>query len=306
VYWHALGVELRQLQYFVAVADELHFRRAAERLHVSQPPLSVQIRKLESELGVELFVRNRRGVSLTAAGRSLLVDARVLLDQVDRSAHRARRAADEEAGELRIGFVGSAIYALVPQALRAFRAERPRVEITLRELGGELQLEEIARDRLDVGFLRTPAACAGVRIERLLDEPLFVVLPAAHPLAAAPQLSLDQLGAEPLVLFPRVQAPGFYDELIVAIRRSGATPTIAQEAPETQTIVALVAAGIGVSVVPASTRLLARPDVVYRPLRTKLVAGLAMAYRHGERSSVVKRFLDAARVAKCTELQARS
>ena len=265
---------------------------------MSQPPLSVQIRKLESELGVQLFMRSRRGVSLTAAGHSLLVDARVVLEKADRSVDRARRAADGEAGELRVGFVGSAIYALVPEALRAFRAARPRVEVTLRELGGEVQLEEIARDRLDVGFLRTPAAHPGVCVERVLDEPLVAVLPAAHPLADAPCASLDQIGREPLVLFPRVQAPGFYDELIAQVRRGNATPMIAQEAAETQTIVALVAAGIGVSLVPASTRLLARPDVVYRPLCTPFVAGLGVAYRHDDSSQVVLRFLDTVRTAE--------
>ena len=267
---------------------------------MSQPPLSVQIRKLESELRVELFVRNRRGVSLTAAGHSLLADARAVLERVDRAAERARRAADGEAGEIRVGFVGSAIYALVPEALRTFRAEHPRVQVALRELGGELQLEEIAGDRLDVGFLRTPATHAGVRVERLVEEPLLVVLPVAHPLAAGADVSLDQLGGEPLVLFPRVQAPGFYDELIVQIRRGGGTPMIAQEAAETQTIVALVAAGIGLSLVPASTRRLARPDVAYRPLRPPLTAGLAVAYRHDDCSPLVGRFLDVVRASEKT------
>ena len=291
-------MELRQLRYFVAVAEELHFRRAAERLHVSQSPLSVQIRKLEATVGVQLLRRNRRGVELTAAGRSLLADARVLLDQAERAAERARRAAAGYAGELRIGFVGSAIYAVLPEAVRTLRAERPMVEVTLREMATEEQLDALRRDQLDVGFVRAPAAPEGLQMERVLQEPLLAALPTDHPLAAAAEVSLAELATESLVLFPRAQAPAFYDELMVRLQRTGRVTRIAQEAPEMQTIIGLVAAGVGVSLVPASTRLFAREGVAYRPLsETELAVWLAIATRVGERPPTVEAFLEFARRA---------
>jgi DNA-binding transcriptional LysR family regulator len=282
----------------VAVAEELHFRRAAQRLHVSQPPLSTQIRKLEAEVGVELLRRNRRGVELTVAGRALLADARLLLEQADRATERARRAARGELGELRIGFVGSAIYAVLPEAVRTFRGERPEVHISLRELPTEEQLEALRRDQLDVGFVRAPAAPDDLRMERVLREPVVAALPADHPLAGEPAVALRELAGESFVLFPRAQARGFHDELMVRLRREGGAARVAQEAPEMQTIIGLVAAGVGVSLVPASTRMLARDGVVYRRLRDEEVtAWLAVATRAGDDSPVVAGFLEVARAA---------
>jgi DNA-binding transcriptional LysR family regulator len=291
-------VELRQLRYFVAVAEELHFRRAAERLHVSQPPLSTQIRKLEADVGVELLRRNRRGVELTVAGRTLLADARLLLEHADRATERARRAARGELGELRIGFVGSAIYAVLPEAVRTFRGRRPEVHISLRELPTEDQIEALRRDQIDVGFIRMAAAPEDLRMERVLREPVVAALPADHRLAAERAVGLGELDGESFVLFPRAQAPEFHDELTARLRHEGITARIAQEAPEMQTIIGLVAAGVGVSLVPASTRMLAREGIVYRPLRDdELTAWLTVATRAGDDSPVVAGFLDVARVA---------
>jgi DNA-binding transcriptional LysR family regulator len=291
-------VELRQLRYFVAVAEELHFRRAAERLHLSQPPLSAQIRKLELELGVELFRRSRHGVELTVAGSSLLDDARELLEQAERSVRRTQRAAQGQLGELRVGFVGSAIYAGLPDAVRTFSQERPGVDIQLRELPTEDQLDALRRGHLDVGLVRAPVRTDEIRIEAMLDEPLVVVLPSDHPLAAEPTIELAALANEKLVLFPRGQAPGFHDDVLARLQSRGAEPEVVQEAPETQTIIGLVGAGVGVSIVPASTRALAHPGVVYRPVSDEAyTATLAIVCRRKDASPLVRTFAQVVRDA---------
>ena len=246
-------MELRQLRYFVAVAEELHFRRAAERLHMSQPPLSQQIRALEDELGFELLIRTRLRVELTPAGAAFLRDARALLGELEGAVATARRIDAGQTGRLRIGFVGSALLSIVPGTVERFRASRPGVAIELRERSTVDQLRAVAAGVVDVGLVRPPiedGVC--LRAETVLRERTVAALPAAHPLATLTRVPLRRLAAEPHVLFPRDQAPGFHDLLIGSLAGTGAGPRVIQYAPEMLTIIGLVAAGTGVSLVPAS------------------------------------------------------
>ena len=270
-------MELRQLRYFVAVAEELHFRRAAERLHISQPPLSQQIRALEDELGFTLLTRTRRRVQLTPAGDAFLRDARALLAELEGAVATARGIDAGQTGRLRIGFVGSALLSIVPGTVERFRASRPGVALELRERSTVDQLRAVTAGVVDVGLIRTPIDDVGeLRLETVLRERTVAALPAGHPLASLARVSLRRLAAEPLVLFPRDQAPGYHDLLIAALGRAGAGPRVTQYAPEMMTIIGLVAAGTGVSLVPESVSRLALDGVTYRPVtgapRSELVA----------------------------------
>ena len=270
-------MELRQLRYFVAVAEELHFRRAAARLHISQPPLSQQIARLEDELGFTLLVRTRRRVELTPAGTAFLRDARSLLAELETAVSTARRVQRGEAGVLRVGFVGSALLSTVPGTVQRFRRGRPGVEIELRERSTTEQLRALQAGTMDVGLVRPPiVADSDLRVEPVLRERTIAALSDGHPLTALRRIPLRRLAAEPLVLFGREQAPGFHDLLIGRLAATGETPTVVQYAPEMLTIIGLVAAGIGVSPVPASVAHLALEGVTYRPLSgapdTELVA----------------------------------
>ena len=201
-------MELRHLRYFIAVAEELHFRRAAERLHMSQPPLSQQIRQLEEEVGAVLLLRNQRKVELTAAGAAFLVRAREILDAVEDAARQARRVQRGEVGRLAVGFVGSAMYSFVPELLRAFREDKPDVGLRLHELGTTEQLRQLEDGRLDVGFVRLRGSRPGLAFESVLDEEVVVALPDVHPLSQRPLLRLADLEGESLVLLTPAGSPG--------------------------------------------------------------------------------------------------
>src|SRR5579862_2353604 len=210
-----VAVELRQLRYFVAVAEELHFRRAAARLHVSQPPISQQIRALEAEIGCLLLSRTRRRVELTPAGEAFLGDARALLAGLDAAVAATRRVASGQTGRLRVGFVGSALLSVVPGIVHGFREARPGVEVELRERPTTEGLRGVLEGTVDVGLVRAPIEDADeLRCVRVLRERTVAALPANHPLAALRRIPLARLAAEPLVLFPRDQAPGFHDLLM--------------------------------------------------------------------------------------------
>jgi DNA-binding transcriptional LysR family regulator len=288
-------VELRQLRYFVAVAEELHFRRAAARLHISQPPLSQQIAALEAELGVTLLARTRRRVALTPAGAAFLREARALLAGAEAAAGTARAIGSGQEGVLRVSFVGSALLSIVPGIVQRFRAARPRVGIELRERSTAEQLEAVATGAVDVGLLRPPVAPDADLVTRtVLRERTVAALPAGHPLAALRRVPLRRLAAEPLVLFPREQAPGYHDLLTGRLAATGTVPVVAQYAPETITIIGLVAAGIGVSPVAASVSNLALPGVVYRPLQGAPATELAAVHRREEGAALVQAFVAAA------------
>lgn len=292
-------MELRHLRYFVTLAEELHFARAASRLGIAQPPLSQQIRALEEELGVLLFFRTKRRVELTAAGGAFLEESRKVLAQAERAVLTARRAGRGEVGQLEVGFVSSVVYGKAQSIFRLMRARYPDVSLTLRELTSEEQVEQVKGFRLDVGLIRPPVANAETLTVRVIGrEPLVVVLPRLHPLARRRRIAMEALAGEPFLQIPRLVAPGFYDQFIGICSRAGFSPRVVQEARSTQTIVSLVAGGMGVSLVPASMQNLQRTGVVYRPLKPPVpTSDLAVMWRPDDESPSLRRFLEIVREA---------
>ena len=292
-----VNIELRQLRYFVSVAEELHFGRAATRLHMTQPPLSQTIFALEELLGAALFERNRRSVALTPAGAALLPEARRLLAQAGELPALVQRAASGETGRLVLAFVSSADYSVLPPFLRAYRAAYPQVQITLQEATSDLQLEGLLNGSVDAGLLIPPLpdkAKAELNYLPVLKEPLILAAPEDLPaLRGKHEVSLRSLPSLPLIIFPRAISPSLYDAILAVFRTAGITPTIGQEAIQMQTIVSLVSAGMGIALVPQSVSNLRRPGVEYRPLAqaTPLVE-TGLAWRRDNASPVLKGFLD--------------
>lgn len=285
-------MDLGRLRSFVVVAEELHVRRAAERLHMTQPPLSRQLQRLEHELGVELFRRSRRGIGLTAAGTALLPEARALLAAADHAAAVARDAAEGRHGTLRVGFVGSASFSLLPRVLRRYREQAPEVRLALHERTTAAQLRELREGGLDVGLAMQPRAAPDLIVEPLGREPLVAVVAAGHPLAGERRIPLAALAGEPFVLYPRGEGPGMHDLTLGLCADAGFTPEITQEAVQMATIVSLVAGELGVSIVPASVAALRRDDVAYLDLAEDAAAvTTVVVYR--ERTPVVERFVEA-------------
>jgi len=289
-------VELRQLRYFVAVAEELHFRRAAARLHISQPPLSQQIARLEEELRCRLLNRTRRSVELTAAGEAFLRDARAMLGELEVAVATVRRIETGQAGLLRVNFVGSALLSIVPGIVQRFRRGQPAVELELRERSTLEQLRALSTGVVDVGLVRPPIdRDDALRAEVVMRERTIAAIPAADPLAKLRRVPLRRLAAEPLVLFPREQAPGYHDLLTGRLAATGTSPQVVQYAPEMLTIIGLVAAGIGVSPVPASVARLALDGVTYRPLSGAPDTELLAVTRAEDESPLVEAFVADAR-----------
>ena len=274
--------DLRRLRYFVAVAEELHFGRAARRLNVSQPPLSVQIRTLEREIGAPLLVRTQRRVELTEAGRVLLEEARRLLGQADAAVVHARRAAEGAVGRLTIGFVSTVDYSILPPLVRRFRQKHPGIALTLLELTGDRQQALLQSGELDLGLSILPSPAPALASRPVFREPLIAAVPANHPLAVRRRTTLRSLAAEPFIQFPRELAPGLYDLAIAACQKAGFTPHLAQEAIQMQTILGLVAAGLGVALVPQCMSKLQRPDVRYLALDARGFEVETVALWHSE------------------------
>ncbi|WP_175872743.1 LysR substrate-binding domain-containing protein [Burkholderia sp. BCC0397] len=293
--------DLRQWRYFATVADERHFGRAAERLSMTQPPLSQAIRALEDTLGVALFVRTKRSVALTAVGAALLPDVRRLLASADALPPLARRLARGEAGSLSLAFVSTADYGLLPSLLRAFGARYPQVLLQLAEATSDVQIDELVAGRIDAGLVIPPVPprhAAGLSYLPVVREPLVVAMPAgAAPDAPEDEpVQLADIAALPLVIFPRRLAPGFYDIITGCYGAAGETPRIGQEAIQMQTIVSLVSAGMGVALVPQSLRNLRRTGVVYRPLAGHApVVETGLVWRTGDVSPVLAGFIDVVR-----------
>ncbi len=289
-------MELRHLRYLVAVADELHFGRAAARLHIAQPPLSQQIRQLEEELGFELFLRTSRRVRLTEAGRAFRAEAVTILERVDRAAAAAARIASGTSGALAVGFVASATYALLPALYRRFRERYRDVVLTLAEMSTAEQVEALRAGRIQVGLARPPVGDAALALEPLAEEPLVVAVWARHPLAASRRVALESLAGEPFVLFPSQPRPGWIDVVQEACRGAGFGPVVAQEVLELSTAVTLVAAGIGITLVPSSARALRLPGVRYVPLRSPAPTTRLLALcRPDEPNAAARCFLEVAR-----------
>ena len=285
-------MELRHLRYFTAVAEELHFGRAAARLHIAQPPLSQQIRRLEEELGVLLFNRTKRRVELTPAGRAFLPEVQRVFAQAERAVRTAQRTSRGEIGRLAIGFVASADLDILPRVLRAWRARFPHVEIELHGMLPGQQVDALHEGRIQVGFVRLPLEDSALIVEPIQREPLLAVLPARHRLAQRARVRVSDLGDDPVILFPRRMAPGYYDLFISTFRRAGCTPRVVHEVVTIQTIIGLVAAGLGVTLMPATIRNLRRDGVVYRPLAPPVPhAEMALAYVRDHSSAVLPAFL---------------
>jgi DNA-binding transcriptional LysR family regulator len=288
-------MELRHLRYFVTVAEELHFGRAASRLHLSQPPLSMQIKALESELGTRLLERSQRKVELTPAGTVFLREARDILMRVEQAAAAAQRAGRGEIGEISVGFVSIADYNVLPPILSEFRTHHPGVRLNLREATTDTQLRELGEQRIDVGFVLGPVTDERLAMRPLLREPLVAALPERHAHARTHgALALARLADSPFILFPRHMAPGLYDDVVSFCRRAGFSPRVEQEAIQMQTIISLVSAGLGVALIPASMRNLGRTGVVYRGLRERSPeTEILVAWRQSDSGPALMRFLEA-------------
>ncbi|KAF3997583.1 LysR substrate-binding domain-containing protein [Glaciimonas immobilis] len=290
-------IEMRQLRYFVAVAEEKHFGRAAIRLHMTQPPLSQAILALEIDIGTMLFARTKRSVALTPAGLALLPEARRILLQAGALPDLVRRAATGESGLLTLAFVSTADYSILPPLLREFREAYPHVKIDLREATSDLQLEQLAQGQIDAGLLIPPLPDQdkrGLDYLSLLSEPLILAAPSGHKaLRTKGKISLHAVNDLPLIIFPRRISPGFHDTILACFRNAGQTPHIGQEAIQMQTIVGLVSAGMGCALVPQSVSNLKRPGVDYRDLEdaTSLVE-TGLAWRKDNTSPVLQAFLD--------------
>ncbi|HET6830665.1 MAG TPA: LysR family transcriptional regulator [Solirubrobacterales bacterium] len=292
-----MDVGLRHLRYFLAVADELHFGRAAERVRVAQPAVSQQIQRLEQAIGTRLFERNRREVRLTPAGETLRVYAQRAVDDVELGIRAAQRAAAGEIGHLTVGFLETAASTIVPQAVRRFQAAHPDVELTLRELGVGAQIDGLESSRLDVGFLRPPVESGGLVFEKLIDEDLVAAVPSGHPLAGRDSVVARTIAGEPLVLLAREVVPGLYDQVLAFSQEAAGAGNIAQEATSIQAVLGLVAAGLGIAVLPASVRSLSRVGVDFVAIRSRHRSPLYIARRRGDERALVARFIAAARAA---------
>jgi DNA-binding transcriptional LysR family regulator len=290
-------MELRHLRYFSTVAAELHFGRAAEKLHIAQPPLSKQIQDLEAELGFELFTRTKRSVALTPAGKEFLIEVERIFKQLDRAIDIGRKTSRGELGQISIGFVGSATYNILPVMLQQFRDRYPNVRIELHELTTDRQLIWLREGRIDLGLIRPPIVEQDLVSQVIFQESLVIALPIGHVLASVDAIDLELLATEPFILFPRQLAPGLYDPIIAICQAAGFSPQVVQECIQMQTIVSLVSANMGVSILPESIREAQRQGVVYKPIRSSDVskeqlATIAIVWRMNDNSPTMNRFLE--------------
>jgi DNA-binding transcriptional LysR family regulator len=302
-----MAMELRHLRYFVAVAEEGHITRAAERLGIQQPPLSQQIKAIESELGVQLFRRKARGVELTDAGKTFLEDARMTLSQLDRAFEATRRTARGEQGRLCVGVTSTApFHPLVPRAIRAFREACPMVSLTVEECLSNELIERLQGERMDVAFIRTSSSAQdGLVVNPLVKEPMVVALPSLHILAQGKRdtpISFQRLASETFILYGP-PGTGMYDATIAACQAAGFNPRVGnlgastQQAPRIASTLSLVAAGLGISCVPSSVQRMNIDGVVYRTLKGPVQpkALLSLASRRGDPSAVVRQFVNLVR-----------
>ncbi|MFS8143882.1 LysR family transcriptional regulator [Rhizobium sp. BR 249] len=287
-------MELRHLRYFLAVAEEGNFTRAAGKLGIGQPPLSQQIRDLETEVGAALFHRVPHGAELTAAGTAFLGEAKAAVAAAEKAKLAAQRANRGETGRLSLGFTASSAFnPIVSTTIRRFRAHWPEVRLALTEMNTLALMQKLEGGELDATFMRPGLDDpAGIRLRRLADEPMVITLPASHPLARHSALPLSALANEPFILFPRLVGLSLYDDVVLACRRAGFELTVAQEAPQISSVVNLVAADLGVSIVPASISQIRLEGVTYRPIEgPPAVARLALAMLKTHRSPVTENLM---------------
>ncbi|HEY8023202.1 MAG TPA: LysR family transcriptional regulator [Burkholderiaceae bacterium] len=287
-------MELRHLRYFVAVAEELHFSRAALRLHIGQPPLSAQIQALERELGAVLLERTKRWVRLTDAGKLFLDDARRILSLADQAGETARRASRGEVGQLRVGFTSSMPFSeILPRVVNQYRLHYPQVNLSLQEMPSMRQFEAIADRTLDLGFVRPPevAIDRGISVLTLRHDPLVLVMPTTHRLARRKSISFKDLNKEVFVMYSRDVGTGLHMQIHRLCHAAGFEPAVSQEAREASTIIGLVAAGCGVSVLPESFQCIKMTGVCYRTVTDDgATTALMLARRADETSALVEEF----------------
>lgn len=287
-------MELRHLRYFVTLAEELNFTRAARRLNMAQPPLSQQIQQLERELGVQLFKRTNRRVEMTYAGQVFLVEVRSALEQVERATRAVRRADGRDFGHLTVGAGVMPVHTVLSKALPRFRQEFPGVDFRLRELLPQQQSEMLREGAIDVGFIIPPFDLEGLQTETILNDGLVAALASDHVLAKRRAIDLHEVMNDRFVMPDRAWAPTFYDHLITLCREAGFSPLIVHTANEFQTLFTLVAAGLGVALAPASTRIIEMDGLVCVPVRTVTVP-VWMAWRGGNKNPAVNRFIEMVR-----------
>lgn len=291
-----MNIELRHLRYFAAVAEELHFGRAAERLKISQPPLSMQIRDLEAMIGCQLLHRTQRKVSLTKAGEVFLIEAKQILHRVENAALLAGRAARGELGNLSVGFVSIANYSVLPPLLREFRTRAPQVQLSLVESTTDRLINDLLDGRIDVGFVLAPVEVDLLEYKPLHREALLAAFPANHPLAQSRgMVKIAALADSAFVLFPRPLAPRLHDDIVMYCRNAGFSPNVSQEAVQMQTIVSLISAGLGIGLIPASLEHLKRTGVVYKKLQERSpITEVGLAWRKDNASATLALFLESA------------
>lgn len=285
-------MELKHLRAFVALAEELHFGRAAQRLCIVQPALRMQIKALEAELDVQLFERDRHKVALSTTGRLFLPEARATLHQAGRAEQTARLSARGEIGTLRIAFVSSVLPKLLPALIRAMHARYPLITLELKDMPTPDQIAALHDNQLDFGLIRLPVSGSGLDIRVVLEESFVVALPGDHALATRPVIRPADLRGFPAFVLARRYAPGFHDDMLVALKREGADLEIAQELGEFTTMLALISAGLGIGVIPAAAAMALPPKVVARPLELgdhKAAIGLAWA---GAGNAIKRALLD--------------
>lgn len=291
-------MDLRRIRHFIVLAETLNYRRAAERLHMAQPPLTVSIQKLESELGTKLFERSSTGVALTASGRTVLAEARKLLFHGGQLQEVARDVVDGTGGTLRVGFVGTTTYGMLQRLLPQFRAEYPGVNLVLREATSVAILNQLEDHMLDVGLLRTPLLQSTTASLVQLEQDQFVVaLPRGHALAQRGSLRLSDLAHEFFVTYSATAAAGLQAALMLACQSAGFLPKVSQEAVQVQTLLALVESGTGIALVPSVMQRYVSDKLVYRALDDlpdAAAVGVALAYLQGSEMAAASRFKDVA------------
>lgn len=288
-------MEIRHLRYFLAVAETLHFGKAAEKLGMAQPPLSQQIRNLERILGYSLFDRTTRGVNLTPVGQFFVERVRNILTKLQDDVEMTRRLGAGKEGVLQIGFSGSVMLTALPKAIGAYRRMRPNVELRLRELVTADQIPALLDGTLNIGFLRDGEAEEGLSLECVLREPYIAVLPARHRLAKNKLLSPIDLKDEPFVLFARKMGNLAYDRTVACCEAAGFRPKIVQDAPQWPTVLRLIAAGLGVTIVPACVQNLSMPGIVYKRLRSRHWSSIDIGMKVGVKNPAAESFLEVVR-----------
>lgn len=288
------AIELRHLRYFLAVAETLHFSKAAERLGIAQPPLSQQIKRLEQLLGHRLFDRTTRGVKLTLAGQLLAERARGTLEKIQDDLAQVRRLGRGEEGTLTVGYAGSVMFTELPAAIERYRRRYPKVELRLRELSTAPQIAALLNGTIDLGFLRDGDPTEGIHITTVLQERYVAVLPRGHVLARKRSLRVRDLAAEPFILFARRMGPLAFDRTVACCEKNGFRPNIVQDAPQWPTLVRLVAAGLGVSLAPACVASVAIPGAVYRDVHAMCRTTVDLARKTNPITTLSNNFIEIA------------